>query len=306
MILTTTGEQAYELIDSGDGKKLERYGDFVLSRPDPQALWKPHKFSTDWNKAHGTFIRDGKKVSWKKKKDLPGTWVMPFGGLTFEIAPTTFKHTGLFPEQLPNWDWMRETIVAALQDPARKELNWPKKTDDAEKITGISVLNLFGYTGGASLACAQAGADVCHVDGSKMAIEWARKNQNLSGLDKAPIRWILDDALIFLKREIKRGNTYDAIIMDPPAFGHGPKGELWKIEDQFEELMDLCRKCLSDKPLFVVINGYASGYSCIAYQNNLLALQAAHGGTIESGELTIAESGTERLLPCGIFARWKA
>jgi 23S rRNA (cytosine1962-C5)-methyltransferase len=168
----------------------------------------------------------------------------------------------------------------------------------------ISVLNLFGYTGGASLACAQAGAAVCHVDGSKLAIEWAKKNQKLSGLEPDAIRWILDDALLFLKREVKRGNKYDAIIMDPPAFGRGPDGEVWKIEEQFQDLLELCRKVLSDKPLFIIINGYASGFSSIAYQNNLIPFQKEFGGTIEHGELTLEESASKRLLPCGIFARW--
>jgi 23S rRNA (cytosine1962-C5)-methyltransferase len=166
------------------------------------------------------------------------------------------------------------------------------------------VLNLFGYTGGASLACAKAGAEVCHVDGSKMAIAWARKNQELSGLAEKPIRWILDDAVLFLKREVKRGNKYDAIVMDPPAFGHGAKGEVWKIEENFQELMDLCFQVLSEKPLFFLINGYASGYSPIAYQNNLLPLIEKFGGKIETGELAIEESKSKRLLPCGIFARW--
>lgn len=283
MILKTSNQKDYELLDSGSGKKLERYGDFVLSRPDPQALWQPMKEKSLWGDANAVFVRDGKKVSWHKDKKIPESWNINFGGLVFEIKPSSFKHTGLFPEQLPNWEWMQNVL---------------------KKKSGAKVLNLFGYTGGASLACAQAGADVTHVDGSKMAISWARKNQELSGLDDKPIRWILDDAVAFLKREIKRGNSYDAIIMDPPAFGHGPKGEVWKIEDQFSELMQLCVKVLSEKPVFFVINGYASGYSPIAYQNNLLVLCEKFGGEIETGELAIEESKTGRLLPCGIFARW--
>ncbi len=289
-LLTLKPQKDYELIDSGDGKKLERYGDFVLSRPDPQALWKPHLPYATWNKADAVFIRKGKEVEWKKKATLPESWSIDFGQLTFEIRPTTFKHTGLFPEQLENWTWMGRKIRNAL------------KAEDRP----IKVLNLFGYTGGASLACAKSGAEVCHVDGSKMAIAWARKNQELSGLAEKPIRWILDDAMAFLKREVKRGNKYDGILLDPPAFGHGPSGEIWKIEENFDELITLCKAVLSDKPLFFLVNGYASGYSPIAYQNNLLSLVEKYGGEIEIGELSIEEAQTERLLPCGIFARWNS
>ncbi len=285
-LLKLTPQKDYELIDSGDGKKLERYGDFVLFRPDPQSLWKPHLSYSEWNKADAVFIRKGKEVEWKKKQRLPESWNIDFGGLTFEIRPTTFKHTGLFPEQMQNWIWMERLVRNSKRE--------------------IKVLNLFGYTGGASLACAKAGAEVCHVDGSKMALSWARKNQELSGLAEKPIRWILDDAVAFLKREVKRGNKYDGILLDPPAFGHGPKGEVWKIEENFDELLTLCKAVLSDKPLFFLVNGYASGYSPIAYQNNLLSLVEKYGGEIEIGELSIEEAKTERLLPCGIFARWNS
>jgi 23S rRNA (cytosine1962-C5)-methyltransferase len=283
MNIVTTAERDYELIDTGAGLKLERYASFVLSRPDPQALWQP-LLKAEWQTADAIFIRKGKHVEWRTKKDFPKSWPMKFGGLTFEIRPSSFKHTGLFPEHRGSWEWMAKKIEVR---------NEPTK-----------VLNLFGYTGGASLACAKAGAEVCHVDGSKMAIAWARKNQELSGLAEKPIRWILDDAVLFLKREVKRGNKYDAIVMDPPAFGHGAKGEVWKIEENFQELMDLCFQVLSEKPLFFLINGYASGYSPIAYQNNLLPLIEKFGGKIETGELAIEESKSKRLLPCGIFARW--
>ncbi len=297
MILTTKKSNGYELVDSGDGKKLERYGDFVLARPDPQALWKPLKSANEWNKADGTFVRTGTKTEWKTKKSLPAKWNIEFGGLVLEVAPTTFKHTGIFPEHVATWDWMRDLLTKSKphQHPPT-----PSERGGAEP----SILNLFGYTGGASLACAQAGAAVCHVDGSKLAIEWAKRNQKLSGLPADSVRWILDDVMLFLKREIKRGSKYDGIIMDPPAFGRGPKGEVWKIEEQLPELMDLCRKVFSEEPLFFVINGYASGFSAIAYENNLLPIQKDFGGSLESGELTIEESGTGRLLPCGIFARW--
>ncbi len=284
MMLKTLPQPDYELLDSGNGKKLERYGKVMLSRPDPQALWSPLLPLSQWSAANAIFVREGKNVQWKKDNDVPESWNINFGELVFDIRPSSFKHTGLFPEHLMNWEWMKEKIKKSKRTPM--------------------VLNLFGYTGGASLACAQAGAEVTHVDGSKMAITWARKNQELSGLNDKPIRWILDDAILFLKREIKRGNRYDAIIMDPPAFGHGPKGEVWKIEEQFADLMDLCFKVLSDNPIFFVINGYASGYSPLAYQNNLIHLQETFGGIIESGELVIEESKTNRLLTCGIFGRW--
>ncbi len=286
MILVTSNEKDYELIDSGNGKKLERYGSVIMDRPDPQAMWQPLKDRDMWNTANAVFMREGKTTKWHNDKTVPAAWPMPFAGLVFEIRPTSFKHTGLFPEHRENWKWMSGLI--------------------SKQKSPVKVLNLFGYTGGASLACAQAGAEVVHVDGSKMAIGWAKKNQELSGLNDKPIRWILDDAILFLKREIKRGNKYDGIVMDPPAFGRGPKGEVWKIEEQFDELMKLCKAVLSDKPLFFLINGYASGYSPLAYQNNLLDLVEKYGGSIETGELSIEETGTKRLLPCGIFARYNS
>ena len=274
----------YELLDSGEGEKLERYGSFVLSRPDPQALWKKQRPEL-WKKADGKFLRDGKATQWELSHTVPERWQIAFGDLHFWIHPSTFKHTGLFPEQQPNWDWIRDTIRKAKRP--------------------VSVLNLFGYTGGASLAAAQAGAQVCHVDGSKVAIRWGRENQEISGLAEKPIRWILDDARVFIEREIKRGKTYDAIIMDPPAFGHGPNKELWKIEDHFLDFLDLCKQVMTEKPVFFLINGYAAGYSALMYEQNLAALFAREKGSIESGELTIQETGG-RLLPCGIFARWKS
>jgi len=286
MILKTTKQKDYELIDSGLGKKLERYGSYLLVRPDPEALWDKKLNDDIWEKAELKFIRNEVKTKWITKDGTPKSWNISFGDLNFSIKPTSFKHTGLFPEQLPNWKWMEDLITKN------------------KKNREISVLNLFAYTGGATLACAKAGADVCHVDGSKTAVAWARENAELSGLKDAPIRWIIEDVLVFLKREIKRGRRYDAIIMDPPSFGHGPKDELWKIEEHFLMLMKLCKEILSDKPLFVVINGYTAGYSPIAYQNNLIEMMKEHKGNIEIGELVIEESDSERLLPCGIFARW--
>lgn len=278
----------YALLDSGDGEKLERYGAVIISRPDPQALWKKQSPEL-WKKAQAVFTREGKNGGWKFNGKVPERWEIDFAGLRFWIKPTSFKHTGLFPEQAPNWDWMREKISER------------KKSSEQP----INVLNLFGYTGGATLACAQAGAEVCHVDGSKVAITWGRDNATLSGLGEKPIRWILDDAVAFVRREIKRGRKYDGILLDPPAFGHGPTGEMWKIENDFIPLIDLCYQLLSERPLFFLVNGYASGYSALAYANNLTFLTEKYKGTIMIGELTLQEEREgERLLPCGIFARW--
>lgn len=274
------------MLDSGEGEKLERYGRFVFSRPDPQALWLKHLPEKVWKEVDGEFRRGAESAEWKIKREVPSRWQINLAGLDFWIKPTTFKHLGIFPEQTGNWGWIKNLVGGTKRK--------------------VSVINLFGYTGGATLAAASAGAEVCHVDGSKVAISWARDNAALSGLDKKPIRWILDDAVKFVKREIKRGRRYDGIVLDPPAFGHGPGGELWKIEDNLLELMDLCFKLLSDKPLFFLINGYASGYSATAYKNNLLPILEKRGGEIEAGELTIHEKGSDRLLPCGIFARWSA
>ncbi len=272
-ILTTESQPEYELIDSGSNYKLERYGKFVLSRPDPQALWPTDR--KNW-KSDAEF-----KDDWNKTTE---PWSIDFGGLKLQIKLSPFKHTGLFPEQIVNWQWMEKLIL--------------------ESKRPIKVLNLFGYTGGASLICAKAGAEVTHVDASKSAITWANENASLSNLQDKPIRWILDDALEFVKKEIRRGNKYDAIVMDPPSFGRGAKGEVWKIEEGFLDLMDNCFKLLSDNPLFFVLNGYSAGYSAIAYEENLKPLQKKYGGSIESGELAIQDSN-KRLLPCGIVARWK-
>ncbi len=287
-IVTTQPGGDYELLDSGDGEKLERYGEVVVARPDPQALWDKNLSEKEWQQADAYFRRASTDANWSVRRQLPDRWQIELSGLRFWIKLSAFKHTGIFPEQASNWDWIREKISSA-------------KTTEPGRV-----LNLFGYTGGASLAAAQAGAEVVHVDGSKVAIGWARDNADLSGLADKPIRWILDDAHKFVKREIKRGKKYDGIIMDPPAFGHGPGGEVWKIEENFLPLLEDCRQILTDKPLFFIINGYASGYSAVAYKNSLGDLFKALGGEIEIGELTIAEKNSSRLLPAGIFARWSA
>jgi 23S rRNA (cytosine1962-C5)-methyltransferase len=291
-ILTVGTEPDYELIDSGDGEKLERFGRVTLSRPDPQALWKKNDPSL-WKKVDAFFSREEKGSNWEYKTEVPDRWDITFGGLKFWIKPTAFKHVGLFPEQASNWSWMSKIIEE-------------RRAEDA--ATPINVLNLFSYTGGATLACAKAGAHVVHVDGSKAAVNWARENSELSGLKDKPVRWILEDAPTFVKREIKREKKYEGIIMDPPSFGHGPDNQLWKIEEHFLGLIDDCVQLLSDKPAFFLINGYSAGYSAVAYENCLLPLKEKFGGTIEIGELTLPEKAMDgkegRLLPAGIFARW--
>jgi 23S rRNA (cytosine1962-C5)-methyltransferase len=278
--LITKPAKGYELLDSGMEEKLERFGEFVLSRPDPQALWAKQLSEAAWQGADALYSREGKDGQWKLKKELPKEWAIEIGGQTMLVRPTSFKHTGIFPEQISNWEWIRQ-----LQ---------PK-----------AVLNLFGYTGGATLAAAQAGAEVTHVDASKTAVAWARENAKLSGLEERPIRWIIEDVITYLEREIKRGQKYDLIVMDPPAFGHGPKDEIWKFEEHFLQLMSLCEQLLSESPVGILINGYAAGYSSLAFAYNLDPFVKKFGGTIEHGELMIEESGSGRLLPCGIFARWK-
>jgi 23S rRNA (cytosine1962-C5)-methyltransferase len=268
----------YDLLDSGENEKLERFGDYVLRRPDPQALWERKLSSVVWDTCDAYFERNGEKGTWHFNKELPKEWEIQYGGFTFLIRPTSFKHVGLFPEQVENWEWVT-------------------------KRGAKSVLNLFGYTGAATLAAARVGATVTHIDASKTAVEWGRKNAELSGLADAPVRWIVEDSMRFVDRELKRGTKYDGIILDPPSFGHGPNKELWKID---EDLIPLVRKCgdlLSEKPLFMLLNGYAEGYSHIAFQNLLEPIAKLHGWTVEGGELTIAEKDSIRLLPAGIYAR---
>lgn len=287
-LITITHPSAdYELLDSGDGHKLERFGSVIVSRPDPQALWAP-QFPDEWRGAHATFVRNNRDGDWRLIKKFPSRWEISFGGLKFRLKPTAFKHVGLFPEQQEQWQWIRDNVARAVQGGATPR-----------------VLNLFGYTGGASLAGAAVGAHVTHVDSSKVAITWGRDNAALSGLAKKPIRWILDDARAFVAREARRGAQYDGIIMDPPAFGHGAKNEMWKIERDLVPLLVACKKILSPHPTFFLMNGYASGYSALAYHNNVRAL-LPHYGASECGECAIAHSRDDRLLPCGIFARWRA
>lgn len=284
MILKLEKQNDYELIDSGECQKLERYGEYILNRPDIEALWNK-TYPDIWSSSDLNFIREGKKTKWIIKNGVPNSWNIKFDDIIFSIKPTSFKHIGIFPEQCINWKWMENIIKNNIKE--YKEIN---------------VLNLFAYTGGATMFCAKAGASVCHVDASKNAVFWAKENIKLSGLEDKPIRFIIDDVILFLKREIKRGRKYDAIIMDPPSFGHGPKDELWKIENDFLKLIELCKELLSEKPLFMLINGYTAGYSSIVYENNLKEI-FKDIGIYENGELVIEEK-SGKLLPCGIFARW--
>lgn len=276
----------YALLDSGEGEKLERFGTYIIRRPDPQALWERVNPSM-WDTCDAWFERKGEKGEWHFNKTLPKEWDIEYGGLTFGIRLTSFKHVGIFPEQLENWNWVTDQLSTLNSQPA-------------------TILNLFGYTGGASLAAAKAGASVTHIDASKTAVEWGRQNAEKSGLGSAPIRWIVEDTMRFVDREIKRGTKYDGIILDPPAFGHGPKDELWKIEEDLVPLMEKCRALLTDKPLFVLMNGYAAGYSHFAFEHLLEPIQKVHGGTVDGGELTITEAESGRLMPAGIYARWHA
>lgn len=282
----TPTEASYALLDSGEGMKLERFGEYVLSRPDPEALWEKRLPPEQWAKADATFSRKGATGAWKAGKEFPKQWNISYGGLMLELRPTSFKHVGLFPEQKTHWEWLAKKITASKGQ--------------------IKVLNLFAYTGAASLSAAQAGAEVTHLDSSKVAIEWAKKNAELSGLSRMPIRWIEDDVLKFLRREVKRGNKYDVVIMDPPAFGHGSGAALWKIERDFYELFRLAAEVLSDRPLAMIVNGYTAGYSPLTLENNVRTIQEKFGGTIESGELAMSEEGSGRLLPSGVFSRWNA
>lgn len=286
---------SYKLLDSGGGMKLERFGDFTLARPDPQALWERGDLGS-WVHADASYTRDtttGKGGIWRLGPKLPKQWRIEHGGITFIIKPTSFKHVGLFPEQQVHWEWMEEKIKTA------------KLKIHNGKLEKIKVLNVFAYTGGASLVCAKAGAEVTHVDASRSAIEWAKENAEASQLSDATIRWVLEDAQLFVRRELKRGNTYDAIIMDPPAFGHGPKGEVWKIEESLPQLITDVSGLLSADQLFFLMSGYAAGYSPMTFANNLLPLQEKRQGHVSCGELAVQESHTERLLQMGMYAKWE-
>ena len=287
MFLANTWED-YEVLDTGDGEKLERWGNVILRRPDPQTIW-PKADPALWKQAQAHYHRSEKGGGeWEFLTRLPERWTIQHQDLRFYVRPTGFKHTGLFPEQAANWVWMGDLI----RNSGRKD---------------IRVLNLFGYTGVATLACAAAGATVCHVDASKGMVAWAKENSRSSGLENAPIRWIVDDCVKFVEREIRRGNHYDGIIMDPPSYGRGPKGEIWKIETSIYPFVQLCTKLLSDNPLFFLINSYTTGLapSVLTY---MLSTEVAptHGGTVKSDELGLPVTRTGLVLPCGASGRWES
>ena len=275
----------YELLDCSGGERLERWGNVVLIRPDPQVIWNTPKGHPLWHRADARYVRSKEGGGhWECRRQLPEAWNINYKDLQFKISPTGFKHTGLFPEQAVNWDMMREKIAGAGRS--------------------IKVLNLFAYTGGATLAAASAGASVCHVDAAKGMVHWARENAELSSLAERPIRWIVDDCAKFVEREIRRGNTYDAIIMDPPSYGRGPGGEVWKLEDQIYDLVKLCTGVLSDEPLFFLLNSYTTGLSASAMAYVLGVNMQKFGGGVSAEEIGIPVTASGMVLPCGSSAIW--
>ena len=277
----------YELLDCGDGEKLERWGRQILVRPDPQAIWEAPRRSSAWQNPDARYLRSNTGGGHWERRKLPEQWTVQYGELTFNVKPMNFKHTGLFPEQAVNWDFVMEKIRRAGRP--------------------IQVLNLFAYTGGATVACAAAGASVCHVDAAKGMVAWAKENARSSGLADAPIRWIVDDCAKFVEREIHRGRRYDAIIMDPPSYGRGPSGEVWKLEQNLYPFVKLCAGVLSDDPLFVILNSYTTGLapSVLGYILNLL-VSGTYGGHTECAELGLPVTETGMALPCGATGRWIA
>ncbi len=280
----------YEILDTSGGEKLERWGDYLLIRPDPQVIWDTPKRDTAWKRVNGHYHRSTKGGGNWEFFSLPEIWSIRYGKLTFQLKPFHFKHTGLFPEQAVNWDWCSERIKKEI---ARRPSGRPFK-----------VLNLFAYTGGATLAAASAGAAVTHVDASKGMVTWARENAAVSGLGEAPVRWLVDDCMKFVEREIRRGNTYDAILMDPPSYGRGPKGEIWKMEDNIFEFIGKTAKLLSDDPSFFLINSYTTGLAPSVLSYMLETVLKSRGGKVESSEIGLPVRDSGLVLPCGATGRW--
>lgn len=275
----------YELIDATDGERLERFGDVLLIRPDPQIIWHTPRRDPRWESANARYLRSKTGGGhWEMRRKTPECWQIRYGELRFNLKPMGFKHTGIFPEQAVNWDLMAEKIRAAGRP--------------------IRVLNLFGYTGAATLACAAAGAHVTHVDASKGMVNWGRENAVLSGLAEKPMRWLVDDCGKFVQRELRRGNTYDAIVMDPPSYGRGPGGEVWKLEDQIYALVEQCVRLLSDQPLFFLINSYTTGLSPAVMQYILATLMKDRGGVTAADEIGLPVTAGGLVVPCGATAMW--
>ena len=281
----------YEILDMADGMKLERWGNVVLTRPDPQIVWKDRSFKKLWNETFAIYERSSSGGgAWNYKKVVPKQWNVKYKNLTFNVKPMGFKHTGIFPEQAVNWDFMMEKIKNERTRTGRK----------------IKVLNLFAYTGCASVACLSAGAEVTHIDSSKGMIEWAKENVKSSGLIDRPIRFLIDDVIKFVNREIRRGNKYDAIIMDPPSYGRGANGEVWHFEENISGLVDLCMNILSDDPLFFLINSYTTGIFSQVLENILIMkMPKKIKGTYSNGEIGLPMTNSKLILPCGIFAKWE-
>ncbi len=277
--------QDYKILDMADGQKLEKWGNVILSRPDPQIIWKEKSYPQKWKEINATYHRSNSGGgNWEFNKKVPKQWQIKYKDLTFNIKPMGFKHTGLFPEQAVNWDWMINKIKLAKRE--------------------IKVLNLFAYTGGATVACSYAGASVCHVDSSKGMTTWAKENIESSGLQNRPVRFIVDDVVKFVSREIRRGNKYDAIIMDPPSYGRGAKGEVWQFENNIYDLVELCTNVLSENPLFFLINSYTTGISSKVLEDILfLTVGKRFEGKLESGEIGIPMDNSKLVLPCGIYGR---
>ena len=274
----------YEVLDTSSGEKLERWGDYLLVRPDPQVIWNTPRKNPGWKKKNGHYYRSSKGGGEWEFFNLPEEWSIHYRELTFRLKPFSFKHTGLFPEQATNWDWFGNLIANAGRP--------------------VKVLNLFAYTGGATLSAAKAGAAVTHVDASKGMVTWAKENAAASGLSDAPIRWLVDDCVKFVEREIRRGNHYDGIIMDPPSYGRGPKGEIWKIEESVYPLIQLCAQLLSDDPLFFLINSYTTGLQPAVLSYMLSTELKAFDGQVDSQEVGLPVSSNGLVLPCGASGRW--
>ena len=285
----------YEILDMANGEKLERWNNIYLVRPDPQIIWNDKQYPEKWKQANARYNRSSTGGGhWDYKKRLPDSWQIKYKNLTFNIMPMGFKHTGIFPEQAVNWDWMMDKIQNEI------------KTTNRE----VKVLNLFAYTGGATVACLYAGASVCHVDSSKGMVAWAKENVVSSRLQERPVRYIVDDVVKFVQREIRRGNKYDAIIMDPPSYGRGANGEVWKFEENLPMLIEICMQVLSDNPLFFLINSYTTGTSSMVLENLLkMNMRKKYGkraddGIFENGEVGLPMTDSDFILPCGIYSKW--
>jgi 23S rRNA (cytosine1962-C5)-methyltransferase len=297
-LITTTGPAGYALIDSGAGRKLERFGQITVDRPEPQAMWQPALSRTEWAKAHAVFSASGEddeKGRWRVDTPVPESWPVDVGGVTMLCKLAGLWHLGLFPEQLPHWDWMKEGLAPGGRLPAGESPGAQKR-----------VLNLFAYTGAASLIAAKAGAAVVHVDASKKAIAWARENQAASGLGDRPIRWICEDARKFVAREVRRGRTYHSILIDPPKFGRGPDGEVWDLFTHLPPLLADCAKLLAPEGSHMILTAYAIRASALALDGLMRETLANRGGTVESGELAITERGGRRTIGTSLYARWRS